>query len=57
MQTRHCPATTPDTVLTLPDTVGLRADADYSWIVRATDDAGAVRGSGVRRLGVRPTAR
>ena len=50
-------AATTDTTLTLPGSVTLRADREYSWIVRATDDAGAERGSAVRRLTVRPAAR
>jgi hypothetical protein len=42
-----------DTTTTLPATVTLRAGVQYRWIVRATDDAGAPRGTAVRRLAVR----
>jgi hypothetical protein len=43
---------TSDTMVTLPTSVTLRDGIDYRWIVRATDSAGAQRGSAVRRLRV-----
>jgi hypothetical protein len=45
--------TTRDTTVALPAAVALRPGAEYRWIVRATDDAGAPRGTAVRRLAVR----
>ena len=44
---------TRDTTVALPAAVALRPGAEYRWIVRATDDAGAPRGTAVRRLAVR----
>ena len=45
-------AVTVDTTLALPATVTLTPDAEYRWLVRATDAGGEARGSAVGRLRV-----